>query len=258
MTNRHRAPGSVFLASSGADLGAMAARAIAAAGAGRTDTPLRVAVSYAPMADAPGGLAHMKGAAQRTFGGSGISLEAFAVEGEPHAMAPREAHAIVARADLVFVTGGDPVLGARILAAAGADAWLREAHARGASMLGVSAGAMVLAARWASWPDPDENPEAARGPFDGGTLVPCAAVADRVVVDCHAEKDAWAELVLVRDLLVAEGTALADIRFEGARATLPPRGLALVGLPLGCGLVVHPSGELEAPLAAPYVLPPRA
>jgi putative intracellular protease/amidase len=207
---------SVYLAASGHEptLRDLAARAVASLGR----RPARVAATYAaaggPMVHRTNGLlAHLF---------PGADIERFAVDGEKDPMPSAHARAIVERADVVFVGGGDPVQGARLLARAGADAWLRDARARGVPCMGVSAGSIMLCAWWADWP---ESPPPG-APFDGGQLVRCAGVVPDVVVDCHAEEDGWAELKLVRGMLEARGGPL-------------PRFL---GLPTGSGLVLGPDG----------------
>jgi cyanophycinase-like exopeptidase len=142
-------------------------------------------------------------------------------------------------ADIVFLGGGDPVHGARLLADAGADEWIRDAHARGTACMGMSAGAIMLCAWWATWPD-DAPPNVHH---DGGTLVPCAAVVPDLVIDCHAEEDHWAELILVRAMLRDR---------LGSGASLP----RFVGLPTGSGLIVGPDRSLEPVGIAPFRLPP--
>src|SRR5579864_3818931 len=132
--------------------------------------PRRVAVSLAALAGEPTLASRAMGwFAARTFGDA--IVERFAVAGEPDAQSPAIARAICDRADLIFLSGGDPVAGAELLRASGADAWLREARARGAHLAGGSAGAILLGAAWARWPDePDGKP------FDGGALVECTRV----------------------------------------------------------------------------------
>lgn len=210
--------GRVYLGSSRESFAPMVARALRDLGSAAP----RVAVSYAAVADSPDAARSMAALFERSF--EGATVERFTLPGEPGAMPEREAQAVIARADIIFLGGGDPVLGARILTASGADAWLREARARGASLLGVSAGSMMLCAYWASWPD---DPPA-DAPFHGASLVRCAAVVDDLVVDCHAEEDDWNELVLIADLLRASGHK--------------PR---LRGLPTGSGVVVGAGGALE-------------
>ncbi|MGO9000104.1 MAG: Type 1 glutamine amidotransferase-like domain-containing protein [Polyangiaceae bacterium] len=211
--------GSVYLAASSheATLREMASR-VAVSVARR---PIHIAASYA----AAGGpmVSRMDHFLARLFVGAKVTR--FTVDGERDPMPPREARAVVESADLLFLGGGDPVHGARLLVAAGADAWLRDARARGAHCLGISAGAIMLAAWWADWPD--HPPPGA--PYDGGELVRCTGVVTDLVVDCHAEEDHWSELHLVRGLLGDRGAAL---RF--------------LGLPTGTGIVVAPDGAIAS------------
>jgi cyanophycinase-like exopeptidase len=223
------APGSVYLAASSHEgtLRAMASRILARAPSGR---PLRVAATCAA---AGGGMAEHRGHYfGRLFGGADV--QRFTVDGESRGtgaalMPPAEAIAILERADVVFVSGGDPVQGARLLAGAGADRWLRDARARGTPCLGISAGAILLAAWWAEWPDLPPHGT----PHDGGELVPCTGVVPDLVVDCHAEDDDWSELRLVRAML----------RDRTTRGGPPPR-LRFLGLPTGGGVVVGPDGTI--------------
>jgi len=224
-------PGSVYLAAShhGDALHKMSARALAAV----ARKPARVAVTYAA-AEGPL-LARMLQFFERLF--PGADVKRFSVAGEKHPMSPAEARAVVADADILFLSGGDPVHGARVLVDAGADEWLREARARGAACVGVSAGAIMLGAAWAEWPD--HPPHGA--PHDGGELVTCTRVVSDLVLDCHAEDDDWNELRLVRDMLLAR---------TGEEDSLP----RLVGLPSGSGIVVGGDGAIEAVGRDPYRL----
>jgi cyanophycinase-like exopeptidase len=183
----------------------------------------KVALSLAPIAESPAILRKFVGWFSPAIF-CGAEVERFTVAGEPDAIPEKRAREIVERADQIFLSGGDPVAGARLYAESGADVWLREARARGAALAGGSAGAILLGAFWATWPDePDGRP------FDGGELVRCTGVVPDLVVDTHAEEDEWAELLLVRDLLDARGVALR-----------------LRGIPTGGGLVVDGAGALEA------------
>jgi|SRR5581483_6351437 len=212
------------------------------AGMGRPGTPLfasllarvqpkRVAISLAAMAAEPALVKKALGwFAGRAFGDA--EVERFAVEGERDAQKPADARAIVERADLIYLAGGDPVVGAEVLRKSGADAWLRAARRRGAHLAGGSAGSILLGAAWARWPDePDGKP------FDGGTLVECTGVIPDLVVDTHAEEDDWAELELVAGMLAAQKRA--------------PR---LYGIPTNGALIVHPDGRLEPAGDPPFVL----
>jgi cyanophycinase-like exopeptidase len=226
--------GSVYLAASSHErtLREMASRILASC----PRRPLRVAATYAAAGGANG---RMHDHVARLF--DGAEVERFTVDGETDnrsgmGMPAREAISILERADVVFVGGGDPILGARRLVDAGADGWLRDARARGTACMGVSAGAMMLAAWWAEWPD--HPPPGA--PHDGGTLVRCTSVVPELVVDCHAEDDDWGELRLVRSLL----------RDRPAGAPQP----RLLGLPTGQGIIVGPDGSTEDVGGAPFEL----
>jgi hypothetical protein len=213
----------------------MASRALA----GIARRPARIAVSYA----AAGGphSSHMTATLQAIFGSAQVTP--FTVRGEARAMPERAARAIVEDADLVFLGGGDPVQGARLLAAAGADAWLRAARARGTPCMGLSAGAMMLCAWWAAWPEsPDPESPEGRAPHDGGTLVACTGVVPDLVVDCHAEEDGWAELTIVHAMLAEAAGA------GGKGAVTGP--LRFLGLPSGSGVVVVSSGASGASQAS--------
>jgi cyanophycinase-like exopeptidase len=217
---RANAPGAVYLAASSheATLRELASRARAKI----AHVPMRIAASYA----AAGGpmVERMNHFLTRLF--PGAKVERFTVQGEREAMPPETARGVVEGADLVFIGGGDPVQGARLLVAAGADAWLREARAGGAACMGISAGSILLGAWWADWPDPDDAGDA---PHDGGELVRCTQVVSDLVVDCHAEEDNFAELRLVREMLRERNAPL-------------PRFL---GLPTGTGIVVEPDGSVS-------------
>ncbi|HEX8795852.1 MAG TPA: Type 1 glutamine amidotransferase-like domain-containing protein, partial [Polyangiaceae bacterium] len=107
--------------------------------------------------------------------------------------------AVVDRADLVFVSGGDPTQGAKVLARTGAAGWMREAHARGTAMMGVSAGAIDLGAWWIDWPEDEDAPE------EQADLVACVGVLPGHVFDTHDEVDGWGELHVASRLLARRG-----------------------------------------------------
>lgn len=206
--------GKVYLVGSshGDMLGAVFRRISADLGGGRPT----VAVSFAAQPRVTGD-SQTRALAQAAFPGG--EVRRFSVADEPGAMTHDQARAIVEGADVVFVSGGDPVLAARRLRSAGADAWLKMARARGAACVGLSAGSIALGECWASWrdDDPDGEPD----------IVPCLGVAPGVVIDCHAEDDDWEELRAVQRRL---GAASARLTFAG------------VGH--GSALVVGPDGEL--------------
>jgi cyanophycinase-like exopeptidase len=211
--------GLVYLVASGQDglLPKIAERAYDALGKKNA----RVAVTYAPVAgDAPM-LAFMSERMPRLFPDAQFET----IDDDP---------SVVERADLVFVSGGDPSLGARVLDRTGAGAWLRDARARGTPLMGVSAGTIVLGEWWAAWPEDegDDDPELART-----SLVRCAGVVPGHVFDTHNEEDDWDELRIV--------AKLADRRGERAR---------FVGVPTGGALVVAGDGSFEVVGAPPFYL----
>jgi len=194
---------------------------------------VRVAVSYAPVAGDAGGLEFMSRRMPRLFPGAAMSR--FAVAGEEGATPPDVARAIVERADLVFVSGGDASLGARLLDESGASAWIRDVHARGTATMGVSAGSIALGAWWAEWPEDetgDESEQLART----GLVAGIGVVADHVF-DTHNEEDDWDELRLVAKLCASRGKAA---RF--------------LGIPSGGALVFHGDGSMESVGKPPFVL----
>jgi cyanophycinase-like exopeptidase len=223
--------GASYLVGSGDDepLVKVAQRAQRAAG----KTTVRVAVSYAPVAGSASGLKFMRSRMPRLF--PGAEVERFAVAGEKGAMPPGEARAIVDRADVIFVSGGDPSLGARLLDASGAGGWIREAHARGAATMGVSAGSIVLGAWWAEWPE-DESGTEGEQLARTGLVAGIGAVAGHVF-DTHNEEDDWDELRLVAKLCAARGKTA---RF--------------LGIPTGGALVFYADGSMETVGNAPFVL----
>lgn len=193
--------GTIYLVASGQDglLAPMAARALGALATPHGRAP-RVAVTYAPVDGDADGLRFMSGRMPALF--PGATLETIAGDA-----------AVVERADLVFVSGGDPCLGAKVLAASGAAAWIREAHARGVPVMGVSAGAILLGDWWIDWPDDEDAPP------ESATLLPCLGVAAGYVFDTHDEADGWGELHTAAALLAARDlteTQLLGIPTRGA------------------------------------------
>jgi cyanophycinase-like exopeptidase len=192
----------------------------------------RVAVTYAPVAGSKEGLAFMSERMPRLF--PDATLARFAVRGEEGATDAKRARAVVESADLVFVSGGDPTLGAKILVDAGADAWLREARDRGTPVMGVSAGSIVLGAWWAEWPDDDEDDDA---DLARTKLVACTGVVPGVTFDTHNEADDWDELRVVSRLA---SKARTKSRF--------------LGIPTGGALVFDARDRMEVVGKEPFVL----
>jgi len=235
MKRASRAPlrGAVYLVASGQDglLPKVAARAYEALGKSKA----RIAVTYSPVAGDARGLKFMSGRMASLF--PDATFERFAVDGEEAPMIPAEARAVIDRADLVFVSGGDPSLGAKVLHGGGASAWLREANERGVPLLGVSAGAILLGAWWADWAEGDEEPAAPGAGDAGARLLGCIGAVPGHVFDTHNEEDDWDELRAVAELC--------------ARQREPAR---FVGIPTGGALVFHGDGTMEPVGAKPFVL----
>jgi hypothetical protein len=215
------ARGPVYLVASGQDglLGPVAKRALDALGKAQP----RIAVTYAPVEGDAEGMRFMSGRMPGLFPG-GI-LEAIEHE-----------RRVVDQADLVFVSGGDPTHGAKVLARTGVDGWLREASARGVPMMGVSAGAIVLGDWWVDWPEddgtspapPERGQNLGDAPPEAASLVPCTGVVAGHVFDTHDEADGWEELHVAARLL----------RSKGLRSRL-------LGIPTAGALVFHPDGTME-------------
>ncbi len=205
------------------------ARALAASRSARP----RVAALYAPIAGHPDGLAFMQRSVADMFPDADVRRVVLPGE-DAHATAD-DARRAIDDADVVFVSGGDPVLGANLVRGCGADGWLRTAITRGAAIVGASAGSIILGAWWASWPE-DEN-DGADDEHQGAKLVPCAAIAPRLVLDAHDEADDWAELRVVARLVKQRGD---DVRF--------------VGIPTAGAIAVDGDGKIESIGRAPFFL----
>lgn len=131
----------------------------------------------------------------------------------------REDREFLASADLVVLSGGDPVRGWRIFEQSGLQEAITRRYFEGAVLLGVSAGAVQLG--WTAAPEEAAEAGAGIGPEDVTftfRLVPA-------VVGVHEEDRDWEGL---RRLLRASGAAV--------------RGL---GIPSGGGLAYHPDGVIE-------------
>ena len=181
---------------------------------------LRVAVSYAPVRGDAKGMRFMSERMPRLF--PGAVLEAI-----------EEDRGVVDRADLVFVSGGDPTAGAKELQRTEADGWIREASARGVPVMGVSAGAILLGEWWVDWPDDEEDdPELERT-----RLVRCIGAVPRHVFDTHDEEGGWEELRTARELLQRRGESCE-----------------LLGIPTGGALVFDGRGGFEVVGNPPFRL----
>jgi peptidase E len=121
--------------------------------------------------------------------GAGAVISVPSARGACDAPAARR---VLAGADVVFVSGGDVEAGMRLLGTAGLVPALRQALARGADFIGLSAGSIMLGRAWLAWSDPDDD--ASARPFD------CLGFAP-LVCDTHAEDDGWNELHALLDHL---------------------------------------------------------
>lgn len=123
----------------------------------------------------------------------------------------------LATADLVLLAGGDPVRGWRVFEQSGLQEAILGRYFAGATLLGVSAGAVQLG--WLAAPEDMEPGEARAGDVTYTfRLVPA-------VVGVHEEDEDWRRL---RGVL-----RVADV---------PVRGL---GIPSGGGMIYHPDGVVE-------------
>jgi hypothetical protein len=209
--------GTVYLVASGEGptLRDVAKRALA--DAAKPGRPPRVAVTYAPVEGDARGVKFMSGRMPGLF--PGATLETITHD-----------RAVVDRADLVFVSGGDPTHGAKVLARTGAGPWIREAAERGVPVMGVSAGAILLGDWWIDWPE-DED-----APVEHASLVACIGVVKGHVFDAHDEADGWQELHAAATLLRAR-----------------KMHAALMGIPTGGALIRASDGNFEVVGPAPAV-----
>lgn len=88
-------------------------------------------------------------------------------------------------ADAVFLSGGEVEDGMAGLARHGLNGFMRELYERGKLFIGVSAGSIMMGARWVRWADPEDDATAEL--FGCLGLVPA-------VFDTHAEDEDWKEL----------------------------------------------------------------
>jgi len=139
------------------------------------------------------------------------------------------AHAALAEADLVFVGGGDVEAGIQALGDAGLIDAVHAAAERGAVFVGMSAGAIMLGARWIRWAHEGAGDDEAETYACLG-LVPCS-------FDTHGEDDDWSE---------TRSFASVRARETGMRARA-------YGIPSGGALVVAGDGTMRA-LGEPVVV----
>lgn len=107
------------------------------------------------------------------------------------------ARRVLARADAVFVSGGDVEEGMAVLhSQQGLVACLKERFESGVPFMGLSAGSIMLARGWIRWKDGE-------GEDAPGTLFECLGFAP-LYCDVHGEADGWEELKALLKLLPKE------------------------------------------------------
>ncbi len=120
-------------------------------------------------------------------------------------------------ADAIFITGGEVDDGMRWLGKHGMIPFLNELRSRGKLFFGISAGSIMMGARWVRWDDPKDDATA--------KLFDCLGFV-RTTFDTHAEDEDWIELK----------TAL-QLQGSGAKG---------YGIPRDGAVVADSEGDLEA------------
>jgi peptidase E len=129
----------------------------------------------------------------------------------------KKAQKILESADIVFVSGGDVEAGMDVLQEKNMIGFFDELYRQGKPFFGISAGAIMLAARWVRWRDPDDD--------DSAELFPCLGFAP-IICDTHDEQAGWEEL-----------QAVLKLEKEGGRG---------YGLASGSAVKVSADGRVEA------------
>jgi cyanophycinase-like exopeptidase len=128
-----------------------------------------------------------------------------------------KARAVLEAADIVFISGGDVSAGMDILRQKDMLGFLTGLYRQGKPFFGISAGAIMLAAKWVRWPDPADERSA--------ELFPCLGFAP-IICDTHDEEGGWGEL-------------MAALRLE-------KEGVRGYGLASGSGVRVTSDGKVTA------------
>jgi peptidase E len=141
----------------------------------------------------------------------------------------KKAQKILDGADIVFVSGGDVEAGMEVLRQKNMLEFFNGLYRQGKPFFGISAGAIMLAAKWVRWTDPDNDSSA--------ELFPCLGYAS-VICDTHDEQAGWEELQ--------------------AALMLEKKGVKGYGLASGSGVKVMPDGKVAALGGAIYQYVRRA
>jgi peptidase E len=129
----------------------------------------------------------------------------------------KKAQKILESADIIFVSGGDVEAGMEVLREKNMLGFLDSLYRQGKPFFGISAGAIMLAAKWVRWRDPDDDSSA--------ELFPCLGYAP-IICDTHDEQEGWKELQ--------------------AALALEKEGVKGYGLVSGSAVRVTPDGKVEA------------
>jgi peptidase E len=106
-----------------------------------------------------------------------------------------EARALLDESDLVFLSGGDVEHGIDVLQQRDLAGVILALGRAGKPMLGISAGALMMAREWVRFPDDDES---------RAEIFPCLGLVP-LHVDAHSEEDGWSELRILVRLLHERG-----------------------------------------------------
>ena len=157
-----------------------------------------------------------RGFMEREFKGLDVLRVDHAIISPPRADLEK-AKEILRNADVIFMGGGDPEEGVRVLRKKKMDEFVRQMYREGKVFYGVSAGSIMLAKKWVRWPDPDDD--------NSAELYDCLDIAP-VICDTHEEGAGFEELQ--------------------AAIALEKPGVIGYGLVSNTGIKVYPDGKVEA------------
>ncbi|MCL1914802.1 MAG: Type 1 glutamine amidotransferase-like domain-containing protein [Eubacteriaceae bacterium] len=101
---------------------------------------------------------------------------------------------VISRADVIFLSGGDPEVGMRWIQKHNLTGFLKELYNDGMQFVATSAGAIMMGTSWVYWDYPDyEGPPSL---MDCLGMIPC-------VFDTHGEEDNWIEMKTMLQLMGA-------------------------------------------------------